>query len=68
MRTEMLNMNEFLALPRSEEGRILNMYDNFLFMTPEMVKLLETDDFAYYYDLKEEIEYEMNALREEFGI
>ena len=67
-RTEKYTMNEFKALKRNSDGDLTNMYDNFLLLTDEQVELLTCDDWSRYYEYKEELEYEINALRAEFAL
>lgn len=67
MRTKKLSMKEFKALKRVE-GRIVDFYDVALLLTPKMVDMLDCDDWSYYHEINEELEYEFAALREEFGV
>ena len=68
IRTKKYTMKEFRALERNTDGDLKSMYDHFLLLTDAQVELLTGDDWSRYYDYKEELEYEMNMLREEFGV
>jgi len=68
IRTKKYTMKEFRALERNTDGDLNSMYDHFLLLTDAQVELLTGDDWSRYYDYKEELEYEMNMLREEFGV
>jgi hypothetical protein len=68
IRTKKYTMKEFRALERNTDGDLTSMYDHFLLLTDAQVELLTGDDWSRYYDYKEELEYEMNLLREEFGV
>ena len=68
IRTKKYTMKEFRALERNTDGDLNSMYDHFLLLTDKQVDLLTGDDWSRYYDYKEELEYEMNMLREEFGV
>lgn len=58
-----LNWTEFTRLPRYENGRIKNLPDVFLSLTPQMVVCLQSDDWSYYQELQEELECMMAELR-----
>jgi len=68
IRTKKYTMKEFRALERNTDGDLTSMYDHFLLLTDAQVGMLKGDDWSRYYDYKEELEYEMNMLREEFGV
>jgi hypothetical protein len=68
MRIKKLSMKEFNALERNADGDLLNMFDNFLLFTDKQVDLLSEDDYSRYLDYREELDYEMNMLREEFAL
>jgi hypothetical protein len=68
IRTKKYTMKEFRALERNADGDLTSMYDHFLLLTDAQVEKLTGDDWSRYYDYKEELEYEMASLREEFGL
>ena len=68
IRTKKYTMKEFRNLPRNEDGDLTSMYDHFLLLTDAQVDKLTGDDWSRYYDYKEELEYEMEMAREEFGL
>jgi hypothetical protein len=68
IRTKKYTMKEFRNLPRNDDGELTSMYDHFLLLTDKQVGMLKGDDWSRYYDYKEELEYEMEACRREFGI
>ena len=68
IRTKKYTMKEFKALERNSDGDLTSMYDHFLLLTDAQVDKLTGDDWSRYYDYKEELEYEMELAREEFGI
>ena len=68
IRTKKYTMKEFRALERNSDGDLTSMYDHFLLLTDAQVDKLTGDDWSRYYDYKEELEYEMELAREEFGI
>ena len=68
IRTKKYTMKEFKALERNSDGDLTSMYDHFLLLTDAQVDKLTGDDWSRYYDYKEELEYEMELAREEFGL
>ena len=68
IRTKKYTMKEFKSLERNADGDLTSMYDHFLLLTDAQVELLTGDDWSRYADYKEELAYEMAALREEFGL
>ena len=68
IRTKKYTMKEFKALERNSDGELCDMYEHFLLLTDKQVELLEGDDWQRYMDYQEELDYEMNLLREEFGV
>jgi hypothetical protein len=68
IRTKKYTMKEFRALDRNTDGELCDMYEHFLLLTDKQVELLKGDDWQRYMDYQEELEYEMNSLREEFGL
>ena len=68
IRTKKYTMKEFKALERNSDGDLTSMYDHFLLLTDAQVEKLTGDDWSRYYDYKEELEYEMELAREEFGL
>lgn len=57
-----LTADQFAVLPRYDNGRIKNLPDVFLSLTPEQVERLHEDDWSYYHELEEEIAHELWAL------
>ena len=68
IRTKKYTMKEFKALERNSDGDLTSMYDHFLLLTDKQVELLTSDDWSRYYEYQEEIDYELNSLKAEFGI
>ena len=68
IRTKKYTMKEFRALDRNADGELCDMYEHFLLLTDKQVDMLVGDDWQRYMDYKEELDYEMNLLREEFGV
>jgi hypothetical protein len=68
IRTKPYTMKEFRALDRNADGELCDMYEHFLLLTNKQVELLKGDDWQRYMDYKEELDYEMELAREEFGI
>jgi len=68
IRTKKYTMKEFRNLPRNSDGDLTSMFDHFLLLTDKQVELLSEDDYSRYYDYQEELDYELNALKAEFGI
>lgn len=60
----MLTDTEFYQLPRYENGRIKDLPVCFLLLTPEQVDMLHGDDWSYYQELREEVEYELSFFKE----
>lgn len=57
---------EFAALGRYENGRLKNLPDVFLRLTPKQVEALHSDDWSYYNELMEEIDYMNYEVMREF--
>lgn len=57
-----MTLEQFLALPRYTNGRIKGLPDVFLDLTSEQVEMLHGDDWSYYQELQEEVEYMMAEL------
>lgn len=55
--------NDFANLPRWPNGRLMDLADVYFMLTPEQVDLLHGDDWSYYNELQEEIEYELSFYR-----
>lgn len=53
---------EFYALPRYENGRIKDFPLHFYKLTNDQVEHLHGDDWSYYYELQEEVEYEISLM------
>jgi len=68
IRTKKYSMKEFKALDRNSDGDLTSMYDHFLLLTDAQVELLTSDDWSRYYDYQEELQYEMELCKQEFGI
>lgn len=68
IRTKNYSMNEFKALARDQSGNIIDLYEHFLLLKPAQVYLLSEDDASHYYELQEELNYELFVLCEEFGV
>jgi hypothetical protein len=68
IRTKPYTMKEFNALERNTDGELCDMYEHFLLLTDKQVDMLKGDDWQRYMDYKEELDYEMELAREEFGL
>ena len=68
IRTKPYTMKEFKDLPRNSDGDIIDLWDHFLLIKDSQIEMLTSDDWSRYYDLKEELEYEMALCRKEFGL
>lgn len=68
IRTKKYSMKEFKALERNSDGDLCDMFEHFLLLTPKQVELLTSDDWSRYYDYQEELQYEMELCKQEFGI
>ena len=53
----MLTRAEFFSLDRYMNGRLLDLPNIFYLLTPELVEELHSDDWSYYQELMEELEY-----------
>jgi hypothetical protein len=62
IRTEKYTMEEFKAIPRYANGRIVDLYEHFLLLTDEQIDMLDSDDWSYYYEMQDELEYELACL------
>lgn len=62
--TTALTTAQFEALPRYENGRIKNLAEVFIFLTNDQVLDLQDDDWSYYQELQEELDYEMSMMME----
>lgn len=60
---KMMTWEEFNELARYPNGRIKDLPLYFYRMTEEQVECLTGDDWSYYMELQEEVEYEMSFLR-----
>lgn len=54
----MLTRAEFFSLDRYMNGRLVDLPNVFHLLTPELVEELHSDDWSYYHELMEELEYE----------
>ena len=54
----MLTRAEFFSLDRYMNGRLVDLPNVFHLLTPEIVEELHSDDWSYYHELMEELEYE----------
>jgi hypothetical protein len=59
MEMKMLSDVQFLHLARYPNGRLVGLYDIFLQLTAEQVEMLHGDDWSYYNELREELDYLM---------
>lgn len=55
MRTVKFSDAEFGALPRYPNGRIINLSEIFMWLTPKQVERLQSDDWSYHGELEEEV-------------
>jgi len=56
-RTEKFTAEEFEALPRNADGDINDLYNAFVWFTPEQVNALTGDDYTRVDDYEEELRY-----------
>ena len=54
-RTTKFNNKEFKNLSRTNEGRIIDLAECFIFIKDAQVGLLHCDDYSYYEELMEEL-------------
>jgi hypothetical protein len=59
MEMKMLSDVQFLHLPRYPNGRVRDLPGVFHALTEDQVNMLHGDDWTYYLELKEEIEWMM---------
>ena len=59
-----LSLPEFLMLARYPNGRLKDIADVFLDLTDEQVEMLHSDDWSYYHELMEELNYEISLMME----
>lgn len=57
-----MTLEQFLALPRYPNGRIISMSEVFLEIPQDFLEMLHGDDWSYYHELQEELEYMMAEL------
>lgn len=55
-----LSPSEFAALERYSNGRIVDLANIFLMLTEAQVAQLHGDDWSYYQELQEELDYELS--------
>ena len=60
---EMLTWEEFNSLARYSNGRIKDLPLYWYRMEPDMVNVLTGDDWSYYMELQEELDYELSFYR-----
>ena len=60
---EMLTWEEFMALRRYPNGRIMDLPLYWYRMNQDMLDTLVGDDWSYYMELQEEMEYELSFYR-----
>lgn len=58
-----MTLEQFKALPRYPNGRLLDLPAVFHLITDEMLAELHGDDWSYYHELQEELEYLMAEFR-----
>ena len=56
-RTKKFTADEFNALPRNADGDIINLYDVFIWLTPEQEEALTGDDYSRVDSYNEEVRY-----------
>jgi hypothetical protein len=59
---EKMTDTDFAALPRWPNGRLMDLAVIFFMLTPKQVEQLHGDDWSYYNELQEEVEYEISLL------
>ena len=60
---EMLTWEAFNNLKRYPNGRIMDLPLYWYRMEPDMVNVLTGDDWSYWHELKEEMDYELSFYR-----
>jgi hypothetical protein len=55
---------DFLALERYPNGRLKDIADVFLNLTDAQIEQLHSDDWSYYHELQEELNYEISLMME----
>jgi hypothetical protein len=55
---------EFLALERYSNGRLKDIANVFLDLTDAQIEQLHSDDWSYYQELMEELNYEISLMME----
>jgi len=66
-RTKKYTMREFRAISRNSDGDFTDMFEHFMLLTDEQVQMLTSDDQTRYFEYQEELQYELNSLKKEFG-
>jgi len=56
-RTKNFTNAEFKALPRNDDGDVLDLYEAFVWLTPKQVDALSGDDYSRVDDYEEEVRY-----------
>lgn len=57
-----MTLEQFLALSRYQNGRIIGLPEVFLEIPQDFLEMLHGDDWSYYNELQEELEYMMVEL------
>ena len=52
-----MTLEQFLVLPRYQNGRIRDLPAVFLEIPQDFLEMLHGDDWSYYFELQEEVEY-----------
>jgi hypothetical protein len=60
----MLSRAEFASLDRYSNGRLMDLPNVFHLLTDELVEELHSDDWSYYHELMEELDYECALLKD----
>jgi hypothetical protein len=60
----LLSRAEFASLDRYSNGRLMDLPNVFHLLTDELVEELHSDDWSYYHELMEELEYEYALFKD----
>jgi hypothetical protein len=63
MDIDMMTWDEYMALPRHKNGRIVDLPLYWYRMNQDMLDTLVGDDWSYYLELQEEVAYELSFYR-----
>ena len=58
-----MTLEQFLVLPRYQNGRIIGLSEVFLEIPQDFLEMLHGDDWSYYFELQEEVEYMLAEFR-----